>query len=222
MTDTTIQHKRCATCKELKDSSAFHHNRSKPDRLSSQCKACCRKYVLRISTPEERARLYEKRVSVSPTKVCYRCKVELPRKQFFTKGMIPMHYCRTCHAVDVRARYHQDPERARAIAKKSNVKNADKVAARNRSARREWRTKVLQHYGGENPQCACCGEGADEFLSIDHTNGGGNKHRREVGVVGSAFYRWLIENNFPDGFRVLCHNCNFAKGHYGYCPHGNV
>jgi hypothetical protein len=31
--------------------------------------------------------------------------------------------------------------------------------------------------------------------------------------------RWLRKNGFPKGFRVLCHNCNFAHGHYGYCPH---
>jgi hypothetical protein len=29
----------------------------------------------------------------------------------------------------------------------------------------------------------------------------------------------LIKNNFPDGFQVLCHNCNMSIGLYGYCPH---
>jgi hypothetical protein len=32
------------------------------------------------------------------------------------------------------------------------------------------------------------------------------------------FYRWLITNNFPDDFQILCHNCNYAKSHGG-CPH---
>jgi len=35
----------------------------------------------------------------------------------------------------------------------------------------------------------------------------------------SNFYRWLKQNNFPEGFRVLCINCNFSLGIYGYCPH---
>ena len=30
---------------------------------------------------------------------------------------------------------------------------------------------------------------------------------------------WMIKNNFPKGFQVLCHNCNLAKGFYGKCPH---
>lgn len=83
--------------------------------------------------------------------------------------------------------------------------------------RKKVRLKVLEHYGGK---CQCCGEDKYEFLSIDHINGGGNKHRKENGLLtGQGTYRWLIRNNFPKGFRVLCHNCNFAFGHYKKCPH---
>jgi hypothetical protein len=87
---------------------------------------------------------------------------------------------------------------------------------------KQIRIEVLNHYGNK---CACCGETTPEFLSIDHINGGGNGHRKaleENGVKkhhGSGFYKWLIDNNYPDGFQLLCHNCNFAKGHYGKCPH---
>lgn len=76
--------------------------------------------------------------------------------------------------------------------------------------------EVMDKYGGV---CACCGESRIEFLAIDHINGGGGKHRRETGGGGSNFYRWLRNNNFPEGFRVLCHNCNQAIGHFGHCPH---
>jgi hypothetical protein len=34
----------------------------------------------------------------------------------------------------------------------------------------------------------------------------------------------VIQNNFPEGFQILCHNCNFAKGfprNNGKCPHEN-
>ena len=33
---------------------------------------------------------------------------------------------------------------------------------------------------------------------------------------------WIIVNNFPKGFQVLCTNCNFAKGivrNNNKCPH---
>ena len=81
--------------------------------------------------------------------------------------------------------------------------------------RRSRRTLVLQHYGGK---CTCCGEGHYEFLAMDHINGGGNKHRKQVGS-SVTFYRWLIKQNFPVEYQVLCHNCNMAKGFYGECPH---
>jgi hypothetical protein len=48
--------------------------------------------------------------------------------------------------------------------------------------------------------------------------GAARKHREEVGY-GSTFYRWLAKNDFPDGYRVACFNCNSAIGAYGYCPH---
>ncbi len=31
--------------------------------------------------------------------------------------------------------------------------------------------------------------------------------------------QWLITNNFPKGFQILCWNCNKAKGVLGKCPH---
>jgi hypothetical protein len=75
--------------------------------------------------------------------------------------------------------------------------------------RREQKKKVIDFYGGK---CLCCGISNIDFLSIDHINGGGNKHRKEIGVsAGNTFYRWLIRNNFPDGFRTLCYNCNSYK-----------
>lgn len=77
---------------------------------------------------------------------------------------------------------------------------------------------IFEHYGGNPPKCACCGETTLEFLTIDHVNGGGNKHRKEIGGGGN-FYRWLVKNDFPEGFQVLCMNCNWAKGKYGECPH---
>jgi hypothetical protein len=32
-------------------------------------------------------------------------------------------------------------------------------------------------------------------------------------------YTWLRNQGYPNGFRTLCHNCNLARGFYGYCPH---
>lgn len=79
------------------------------------------------------------------------------------------------------------------------------------------RIKVLEHYGGTPPKCACCGESHIEFLVIDHIEGGGTNHRSRM--KNQSIGLWLRTNSYPKGYRVLCHNCNSAFGFFGYCPH---
>jgi hypothetical protein len=92
----------------------------------------------------------------------------------------------------------------------------DEIRTKARQKSAELRAEVIQHYGG---CCACCGETEIKFLAIDHLNGGGVAHRRKLGGGGQAIYRWIRNNSYPEGFQVLCHNCNTAKGLYGICPH---
>jgi hypothetical protein len=58
-------------------------------------------------------------------------------------------------------------------------------------------------------------------LAFDHIQGGGTKHQRQVGR-GSGMLAWIIRNDYPPLFRVLCHNCNQAESTYGACPHRTV
>lgn len=126
------------------------------------------------------------------------------------------------HAVKrSRDRYRQaHPEKEKAWGK--NYRNTENGKAgmkrRGHAHYQGLRNAVLQAYGGLIPHCACCGDGHEEFLTIDHINGDGAKQRKE-GIRGINFYMWLIRNNFPEGFRVLCMNCNFSLGMRGYCPH---
>jgi hypothetical protein len=79
--------------------------------------------------------------------------------------------------------------------------------------------RCLIHYSSNPPACACCGTATLQFLGLDHINGGGNKHRTALKKAGFTTELWLRKNNFPAGFRVLCHNCNLSRGYYGNCPH---
>jgi len=77
---------------------------------------------------------------------------------------------------------------------------------------------LLAYSHGAEPACSCCGERERVFLAIDHINGGGNKHHQETG--GGGFYVWLRKHGYPEGFRILCHNCNFGRQlNGGTCPH---
>ena len=95
-------------------------------------------------------------------------------------------------------------------------KNLWKYRERIQAKRKEDRLIVLNHYSNNLLQCNCCNTKVIEFLAIDHINGGGSQHRK---IHKGNIYRWLIKNNFPEGYQILCHNCNQAKGYYGECPH---
>lgn len=101
--------------------------------------------------------------------------------------------------------------------KQYREKRGEELKALKRNYYKEYRLKVLGHYSDGALECKCCQEDTYEFLSIDHINGGGNQHRKKLG--SKYIYSWLVQNDYPDGYRVLCYNCNCAKGFYGRCPH---
>lgn len=83
------------------------------------------------------------------------------------------------------------------------------------------RLNVLNHYSLEGKiKCACCGTEDIDTLCMDHKNGDGNEHRKIVSA--SSMFRWIMRNDYPDTFRILCANCNQSLGTRGYCPHGNT
>ena len=56
-----------------------------------------------------------------------------------------------------------------------------------------------------------CGITDIDVLTIDHIKGGGSRHKKEIGGLGYKLYAYLIKENFPKGYQVLCFNCNFKK-----------
>lgn len=97
-------------------------------------------------------------------------------------------------------------------------KNKVRILKRYKELRDFLKLEVFSYYSNGKPKCACCGIYEIKFLSIDHIHDDGAEHRKKVPM--SQLYRWLKRNNWPNGFQVLCMNCNFAKGHFGKCPHG--
>ena len=125
--------------------------------------------------------------------------------------------------------YQKNKKQKIEYTKKYTIENYEKIKEYQKSykpiknkARREQNFKnrkfVIQHYSNKTNKCACCGESEYKFLAIDHIAG-----RRSLGqdrTVGShRLVTWIIKNNYPEGFQILCHNCNFGKGRLGVCPH---
>jgi hypothetical protein len=70
------------------------------------------------------------------------------------------------------------------------------------------RMVVLSYYSIEPyPICARCGEKEIGFLEIDHIKG----VIEDDGRGGNALVKYIINNNFPENYQVLCTNCNWLK-----------
>jgi hypothetical protein len=107
-------------------------------------------------------------------------------------------------------------ERIKSIIKSFNRTKIHNILRVERS--KKLKDEVYLHYlvNGEI-ECECCGENDKDVLTMDHIEGGGTKHREEENI--GDLYQWIKNNNYPDGFRILCRNCNQSLGHRGYCPH---
>lgn len=110
-------------------------------------------------------------------------------------------------------------------AKEWRKKNKDRFHANQKRAYDKMRLDCLTHYAKGEPKCSCCGETEILFLHIDHIEGNGAEHRRklekELGYYpgGNNLPYWLKKNNYPDGFQILCANCNLGKRIAKDCPH---
>lgn len=71
------------------------------------------------------------------------------------------------------------------------------------------RFDVLSYYSNNKLYCKVCKINYYNVLTIDHINGGGCHHREELNI--GDFYSWLRRMCYPEGYEVLCHNCNSAK-----------
>ena len=74
----------------------------------------------------------------------------------------------------------------------------------------EFKKIVISHYSKNKMECKLCKVKGLDFLNIDHIEG-----RKKMGhsrkVKGSTLYHFLIKNDFPEGYQVLCWNCNNIK-----------
>ena len=70
-----------------------------------------------------------------------------------------------------------------------------------------------RHSNSDVPCCRCCGENTDiRFLAVDHIDGRKNLPKEQKNLDGDHLISWLKQNNCPEGYQILCHNCNSAKG----------
>ena len=138
---------------------------------------------------------------------CSKCNIELTDENWYLSHKKEHRYiCRKCYRIKHNLQCQGYRQRHR---KEINQKHRELLEG--------LRDNLFSQYGQE---CACCGETRREYLTIDHKNGGGRKHRRELELNNpEKYYKWLIEHYDPSEFQILCFNCNCGKGNYSVCPH---
>lgn len=158
-----------------------------------------------------------------PLKHCHHCNQDFPASKEFwhanrsrKDGLCA--WCKVCNRAHAKKYSDAHPQLYRDAAKKWRQNNLERSREKSRKWYSDLRLETLLHYGGSPPKCACCGESQLEFLAIDHINGGGRQSRLKHGRGGQYFQR-LRKLGWPEGYQVLCHNCNVAKSYYGACPH---
>ena len=80
--------------------------------------------------------------------------------------------------------------------------------------------EAFKAYGGNKCACGDCPLSIvsdHKFLAIDHIYNNRDQQKRSRGY---DLYLWLRKQQYPHGYRVLCHNCNSGRQlNNGFCPH---
>ena len=208
---TLTDEERKAKRKKLLSTPEYKAKRKVHNKTYSQRPEVKARKKARQSTPEHKA--YQKAYSQRPeNKAARKVQESKPKRKAYQKA------------------YQRTPEYK---AKEKERQSTPEYKARQKTRIYKIRLKVLQYYSkrlskSNIPCCRCCGENSHiDFLAIDHIAGrkemDSEPELLKLGYSSSkkveALGYWIIENNFPKGFQILCHNCNVAKGLYGECPH---
>lgn len=101
--------------------------------------------------------------------------------------------------------YYKNKKKILLQTKDRYVTQKDKISKRNLLTK----INVVHHYSNGDMKCIKCGFLDIRALQLDHINGGGTKQRGTMG--GTRYYQLLIKENYPNGFQILCANCNAIK-----------
>jgi hypothetical protein len=184
------------------------------------------------------------------TRVCIRCGLSKPTKEFVTRydgrGK-PRSHCKDCEVARIREYRRTHPDKVRqwnkqnrevwTDAQRQRETDREKQRYARESQSPEWRAqrnaqarlrrftlrkRVVQKYGG---RCVCCGESNSLLLNIDHVNGDGKYERAfdKGGNIYSGFLSRLDREPVSSRYQILCFNCNIGRHmNDGMCPHQGV
>ena len=148
-------------------------------------------------------------------KQCKRCGEVKPYADFWFNGTAANggNICKDCKRLRDAAHREANRDAYRESRRRWSANNPDREREARKRYARQLRDAIRAAYG---PDCQCCGESEDAFLTLDHIEGGGSAHRKEL---NGKVHQHLRREGFPPGYRILCWNCNWAYRLAGTCPH---
>lgn len=150
-----------------------------------------------------------KQVIKDNKKRCSKCRRWILLEDFSKEKMTTTgyrSYCKVCQSKMAQKWLKKNRERSNKNSEAFYQVNKLKIKTLNQ----ELRKKVLSHYGGVPPRCKKCNYDIYQALDLDHVNDDGRKERR-IFRGSLVFYKYIIKNNYPQKYQVLCKNCNWLK-----------
>jgi len=239
-----METKVCFKCKMELPISRFSKNKYRKDGLQTGCKICMYKYgrdwlarnyehVRQMSNTGQNSRRQKRRLEIlsyysNGELKCSMCGYDNPASLEINHldGDGRKHHKKINGDIVRYIRENNNPDEFNVLCGNCNwkeflLRNYDNTTI-TYSKEYGFRKKIsaFQIYSDYRIKCAVCGEDDIDVLTIDHIDGGGNKHKKKLkqeGIEGRVFYEWLEKNLYPFGYRVLCRNCQRTEYYHNAC-----
>ena len=175
---------------------------------------------------------------LAPTKVCAKCKRELPATTdyFYKSGTIKcglMAQCKTCVLERTKKYQNEHKDKCKERSRRYREDHYEEIRKREIKYKEDHKEQLSEYRNTHKNQihiknteyrtelkelvinhyggkCAVCGETHLAFLNIDHIHNDGSFHKSQIG--GSCnLYSNIVKDGFPPGYQVLCWNHNWLK-----------
>ena len=209
---------------------SYEKLKNNPDYIKRHAEYSRKSYQKRKNDPEfklRRGRINKKFIELNSEYVKQRAKEYRQRPEVKERHIIQERLRRESKNEELkqqqRDKYHNNEVHRKAMkdyGKWYRTQNTESIKIKDHKRKLKLKFDVFSHYSNGNIKCSCCAETEFMFLSLDHINGGGNRHRKALRKSGINFYAWLIRTGYPSGYSIMCMNCNWGKRmNNDICPH---
>ncbi len=187
----------CPSCNTIRTLSQSNYSAIICKRNSGECKKC------REAKHSE--------ALVKGYKACSLCENEQPLDNFGKTKNVKSgirSYCKSCEKAEREIYNTNNKELIQQ--RRSTPEARRKAFITTHKRRKKIKRIVTHHYSNGTMCCLHCGYDKLDALSIDHINDNGAEHRKND-PNAQHLSEYLYANDFPEGYQILCMNCQLIK-----------